>query len=224
MTVAATFGQETKLQEDLALKYLVQLPSEKSAHPPVIILLHGYGSDERDLFGLRNDFPKNYLVVSARAPYPVSGAGYQWYDMNASADKRNAEVTSDRHLVRQFITQVTAKYKADTKSVYLMGFSQGAIMSYEVGLTDPELLKGIGVLSGKILPPLKPLVKNTPALKPLRIFISHGTKDDRIPFDDGRSASDFLKGMGLKPEFHQYAGMGHTISNDVLADLMKWLK
>jgi phospholipase/carboxylesterase len=226
-TMAAAFNalaQDAKLQEDLSLKYLVQLPSDKSAHPPVIILLHGYGSDERDLFTLRNNFPKNYLIVSARAPYPVSGAGYQWYDMSGGVNKRNKEVDNDRLLIKQFITQVTGKYKADTKSVYLLGFSQGAIMSYEVGLTGPEKLKGIGVLSGKILPPLKPLIKSTPALKQLKIFIAHGTKDDRIPFDDGRSASDYLKGLGLKPEFHQYPGMAHAISNDVLSDLLKWLK
>ena len=71
-----SLAQLPTLQEDLALKYLVQLPVQKSVHPPVIILLHGYGSDERDLFELRNFFPKNYIIISARAPYALPQAGY----------------------------------------------------------------------------------------------------------------------------------------------------
>src|SRR5277367_1789279 len=71
-------AQQATLQEGLALKYLVRLPAQRSAHPPVIILLHGYGSDEKDLFELRNLFPENYLIIAARAPYTLPHGGYQW--------------------------------------------------------------------------------------------------------------------------------------------------
>ena len=97
-------------------------------------------------------------------------------------------------------------------------------MSYQVGLTAPAMLRGIGVLSGTIYPSLKPLIKKTAALKQLKIFISHGNVDERISFADGKAASDYITHLGLTPEFHRYAGMGHTISKDVLFDLTAWLK
>ena len=221
------FAQETGLQEGLALKYLVHLPTEKTAHPPVIILLHGYGSDEKDLLGLCSFFPKNYLIISARAPYPLPGGGYEWYEMTEVKglhDGDAAQLANSMDLVKKFIPQIIAKYKTDPKLVYLMGFSQGAIMSYRVGLTAPTMLRGIGVLSGTIYPSLKPMIKMTPALKQLRIFIAHGNADNRISFEDGSRAFDYLTSIGLTPDFHSYEGMGHTISKEVMADLVKWLK
>ncbi len=219
-------AQNATLQEGLALKYLVQLPTEKSAHPPMIVLLHGYGSDEKDLFALRTFIPKNYLIISARAPYPLPGGGYEWYEMtdvNGVHDGNASQLANSKSLIEKFIKEVTSAYHADPARVCLMGFSQGAIMSYRVGLTSPSLLKGIGVLSGTIYPSLKPMVKNTAALKHLGIFIAHGTADERISFADGKAASDYLKSLGLKPDFHAYPEMGHTISRDVLSDLVKWL-
>lgn len=221
-------AQQPALQEDLALKYLMQLPAETSKHAPVIILLHGYGSNEKDLFDLRSFFPKNYIVISVRAPYSLStGGGYQWYEsatINGKRDGKKDQLDNSRQLITTLITQVVKKYKADAKNVYVMGFSQGAIMSYQVGLTDPAAVKGIGVLSGTIFNSLKPMVKASPELNRLRIFISHGTADERIPFNDGKAASDYLKSIGLKPEFHAYDGMGHQINKEVLKDLLAWLK
>ena len=97
-------------------------------------------------------------------------------------------------------------------------------MSYQVGLTSPDKVKGIAPLSGMIFPSLKPMVKNYQALKQLMIFSAHGTADNRIPFADGKAAVDYLKSIGLKPEFHEYPGMAHTISNEVIVDLLKWIK
>jgi len=214
------------LQEGIALKYLVQMPTEKSAHPPMVVLLHGYGSDEKDLFALRTFCPKNDVIVSARAPYPIQGGGYKWYEMtnvNGVHDGNASQLANSRALIDKFITQVSSAYHADPARIYLMGFSQGAIMSYRVGLTNPALLKGIGVLSGTIYPSLKPMVKNNRALKQLSIFIAHGEADERISFADGKAANEYLKTLGLKPSFHSYAEMGHTISRDVLADLIQWL-
>lgn len=221
-------AQETGvLQQDLALKYLAQLPKNGAQHSPVIILLHGYGSDEKDMFGLRSALPARYLIVAARAPYPLPYGGYEWYEsatVNGHPDGDTAQLARSRKLIRQFINQIVIKYKANAKNVYVAGFSQGAIMSYQVGLTAPGAIKGIAPLSGKIFESLKPLVKPNSALKQLRIFVAHGTADDRIPYKEGKAAVDYLRSIGLKPEFHAYAGMGHDINNNVLTDFLKWLQ
>ncbi len=225
--VGTKASAQTGLQDGLALKYLVQLPAEKSAHPPILILLHGYGSDEKDLFELRNFMPKNFIIVSARAPYELSGGGYQWYEMtniNGVHDGKPAELANSRKLIEEFISQVTTNYSADPKHVFLSGFSQGGIMSYQVGLTHPSLLRGIAVLSGTIYPSLKPLVKHGESLRKLKVFVSHGSNDERISYTSGKAACDYTKTLGLNPEFHSYPEMGHSISKDVLTDLVKWLK
>ncbi|MCD6010911.1 MAG: phospholipase/carboxylesterase [Flavipsychrobacter sp.] len=212
-----------QLQQDLALKYVVQQPTEKTAKTPVIILLHGYGSNEGDLFELRNVFPRKYLIISARAPYPVGTQGYQWFDLRKGDGY--TEISYSRDLVLKLITQIVDNYKADPKQVYIMGFSQGAMMSYDIGLLNPDKVKGIAPLSGRLFAHLQQKIRSaTPQLKQLKIFIAHGTADDRIKFAEGKAANEYLKNIGLKPEFHEYPGMGHSISNDVLKDLVKWLQ
>jgi len=227
--VSRSMAQQATLQEDLALKYLVQLPAEKpekAQRMPVIILLHGYGSDEKDLFDLRNFFPKNYLIVSVRAPYALSAGGYQWYEgttADGQRDGKKDQLDNSRTLIMKFESEVVKKYKADAKNVYLIGFSQGAIMSYEAGLTNPGVIRGIGVLSGMIFNSLRGQIRNTPTLKQLKIFISHGTDDQRIAYSEAKTANDYLKVLGLKPDFHTYDGMGHQINKEVLKDLLAWL-
>lgn len=228
MVVLRVAAQEEVLQEGLALKYLVHQPTEKSKKTPVIVLLHGYGADEKDLFSLYSKFPGNYLVVSARAPYKlINGQGYQWYEIpsgKAAHVPKKEQVALSRETIAKFIGQVVEKYSADAKKVYLIGFSQGAIMSYEVALTTPGKVKGIAALSGRLIPDVKKNIPPDGVAKKLRIFIAHGTTDERISFADGRAAVEFLVGQGIEPEFHEYKGMGHTISNDELRDLVKWLK
>ncbi|MBX2907920.1 MAG: dienelactone hydrolase family protein [Taibaiella sp.] len=221
-------GASAQLQTDLSLKYLVQQPGKASAHPPVIILLHGYGSNEEDLFGLRVALPANYLIASVRAPLKADVGGYQWFEreiVNGKYTGKKEHLDQSRKTILKFIGEFTKKYRADPSSVYLAGFSQGAMMSYEAGLTSPANIKGIAVLSGKMPESLIPLINTKdPALKRLRIFISHGTADSRLPFSDGFAAKEQLVKMGFTPEFHSYQGMDHSITNEVMTDLLKWLK
>jgi len=220
-------AQKSEIIDGLSLKYLVQLPAEKSAKPPIIILLHGYGSNEKDLFELRSFFSKKYIVIAARAPYSVDNGGYQWFEreiVNGKYSGKKEHLESSRLTILKFIAQVVNKYGADPSCVYLMGFSQGAMMSYEVGLTSPASVKGIGVLSGRMPESLIPQIKKTASLSALKIFISHGTSDTKLSYADGKAAYDYLLTLGLNPEFHTYEGMDHAISNDVITDLLKWLK
>lgn len=215
------------LQNDLALKYLVQQPAKVNGDTKLIILLHGYGSNEADLFGLKDVLPKNSIIVAARAPYTIQNGAYQWYELKEVNGKREGnvdQIEKSRELVSKFISQVSAKYKMAARQVYLSGFSQGAMMSYATGLTEPAKLRGIAPLSGKMYAAMKAKVKADNATKSLRIFVAHGTADKMIPYADGKDAVTFLQVLGLKPEFHTYEGMEHTINNNVLADLNKWLE
>lgn len=217
--LCAGLKAQSPLQQDLPLKYLVQKPAITTPRPPVIILLHGYGSNEADLFGLKDNLPKNFLVVSPRAPFPVAGGAYQWY----RKETINNDLKSSGTTIKSFITAIVKKYHADADRVYLSGFSQGAMMSYEVGLNSPELLKGIAPLSGMIVESMKPATPPSAALKKLRIFVGHGDADNRIPYTKAVDAVTYLKTLQLSPEFHTYKGMQHSISEEELKDWVRWL-
>jgi phospholipase/carboxylesterase len=222
------FGQSSafsQLHDDLSLKYLVRQPQANTKSMPVIILLHGYGSNEADLFELEKGFPADFLVVSARAPQAIGKDAYQWYALSqAGGQAKEADLVAGRELIVRFVREIVARYHADPKQVYLSGFSQGAIMSYEAGLMYSGLFKGIAPLSGRIYPSLKASVHPTPALKQLRIFVGHGDKDQRIPYSDATAAVSYLQSIGLSPVFKTYPGMGHSISAAEMQDLVQWLQ
>ncbi|MBC7539644.1 MAG: alpha/beta hydrolase [Bacteriovorax sp.] len=214
---------ETKIQTDLPLKYLSQ-SSPNSAGKPMIIFLHGLGSDEADLFELKNEFPQDYTFISVRAPLDFFN-GYQWYqksDMASEAIQAN-DVRSSTKLILEFIPAAIKKYQTDSSKVILIGFSQGGIMNYEIGLNHPEAVRGIASLSGKILPSTKVKINVQLDLKKINIFIGHGTHDDVVPFAESVTASELLGKISTTMEFHSYDRLGHSINMTELADLKNWV-
>lgn len=224
MMTTTAYGQ-SGLHSDMALRYLVREPEIKSARPPAVILLHGIGSDEADLFSLAGQFPPEYLVISARAPYSRP-PGYAWFEATFAPDKtivNEQQAEQSRQTIIEFINQVKKRYNVDEHRVYLCGFSQGAIMSYCVALTRPDLVLGIGILSGRLLEQVKPMIAPKDKLAKLKIFIGHGNADNVIKVQQARDADDYLKKCGLAPEYKEY-NEGHAISREELADLIKWMK
>ena len=110
----------------------------------------------------------------------------------------------------------------DDQRVYLCGFSQGAIMSYAVGLTNPELIQGIAAMSGRILEEVKPLIASNEKLKHLNVFISHGISDGVLTIQYVREAATFLELLNLNPSYQEYPA-GHTINDEMFRDLVNWL-
>lgn len=208
-----------------SLQYLVRQPKTKTAKPPLIILLHGVGSNETDLFSLADQLPDNFLVISARAPYTIDKDRYGWYELGHTAgapvaNKEQAE--KSRKMILAFIDELKAKYAYDASQVYLCGFSQGAIMSYSVGLTRPDKIKGIMVLSGRLLEEVKPAITKSEQLKGLHVFISHGTNDNILGIHYAREAKAYLDKLGIRPTYKEYTDV-HTINRDMLGDMVSWL-
>jgi phospholipase/carboxylesterase len=213
------------LQTDLPLSYVAQINSDAKDRP-LVIFMHGYGSNELDLFGINYALSKDYNYLSVRAPVSLGEDRYQWFTKNPqSADYDGVTVDLKRsgESLSQFIEQATQKYHTQASKVFLVGFSQGAMMTYEVALRHPQQVGGIAALSGKVLPVLKSELKPDPALKDLQVFIGHGNADPRVPYSGATEANSYLKALGLKPELHAYAGVGHTISQEEVGDLKVWL-
>lgn len=212
------------LQTDLALSYLIKTPEQGSDNARAIILLHGVGSNEQDLFGLASQLPKDVYVIAPRGPLVVGANRYAWYNVDFSSGHPtiNAEQeTASRELIRNFIQEVKEKYSID--ELYLGGFSQGAIMSHSIGLIHPDEVKGIISFSGRVLQEIRPLVQNDKHLHHLKVFLSHGVQDNTLPIHFAREAKEYLETLGVQLSYHEYP-IGHQLSSEVLRDLNAWMK
>ena len=209
------------------LTYSVFSANAATKGKPLLVVMHGFGANENDLFDLAKKVAPQCVIVSLRAPIQVSPNGFCWYNIERLPAKQlkydYAHVAESRNKVQSFISQFCKSTLADSNNIYLMGFSQGAMMSYELLLKSNVNIKGILALSGRLInesytPPLK--VKN---LKQKNIFLAHGTSDEIIDFSEFTKASAFFTQQGVTQLALKTYPIGHTIGNDEVSDIKNWL-
>ena len=102
----------------MSLQYLVRKPKKVSENPPLLILLHGYGSNKEDLFSFAEELPDDFLIISAQAPHEIGFEGYAWYAINFDAmnvkfsDLEQAKESID--IIAKFIDEIQQKYQTNT--------------------------------------------------------------------------------------------------------------
>lgn len=211
---------------ELSLYHLVREPKIKQEKNPLLLLLHGYGSNEEDLFSFAAQLPDEYFIVSARAPYSLPPYGNAWYaitfdsDMNKFSDDKQA--IESRDLIVKFIDEIIEAYPIDKDNVTLIGFSQGTILSYAVALTYPEKISRVIALSGYLNMDIVGKSLHAEDISKIKFFISHGIVDQVIPVEWARKAPEFLKNLGLDVEYHEY-NAGHGVAPQNFYDLVSWL-
>ena len=209
------------------LHYLVQEPKVKHDKNPLLLLLHGYGSNEEDLFSFAPELPDDSYVISVRAPYDLQPYGHAWYAIHFDADENkfsdNEQAKKSVEIIASFIDEITKQYPIDSKNVTLIGFSQGAILSYATALTYPEKISKVVALSGYFNQEILPEVIDTKAISHLKFFVSHGSVDQVIPVDWARKAKPALENLGLEVEYQEYP-IGHGVSPKNFYDFKNWLQ
>ena len=206
------------------LHYVVREPKTKTEHPPLLILLHGYGSNELDLFSFADELPDELLIISARAPYEMGAGAYAWYAINFDnnngkfSDLEQARISIEK--ISSFIDDIKAKYKTDPNNTFLLGFSQGAILSYALSFNHPNKVQHVLALSGYLNEELLPkdLSKNVKT----DYYISHGTVDQVLSVAWARKAPLFLEKAGLAHEYSEYP-VGHGVAPQNFFSLKKWI-
>lgn len=214
---------ESFVTEGYDFQYLVRQPAAKSIKQKAIILLHGVGGNEQDIFSLKLHLPKDWVYICPRGPYVLGEGIFAWYEVDSTSGKPVISVEEEeqsRQKLVKFITQVKETYMLD--EIYLGGFSQGGIMSYTVGLLHPELVNGLVILSSRMLPEITPLVAKKPAHEKLRVFVAHGTLDASMSVSWAREARELLQNLGVQLSYHEYV-LGHQINKKILKDLVEWL-
>ena len=207
------------------LDYRIRRPLKEGGKTPILFLLHGYGSHEEDLYSFSNYLPEKYLIISLRAPLTLGFGGYAWYSIhfNEQQDKwsDDAEAKRAQEIILYNIDYHLEQFKLEGQKVSLLGFSQGAILSWAVGLSHPERIDKIIALSGYVNEDIFGYAKE--GLDQLRIFSSHGTEDPTLPVDWARKGIALVEKKDLKVEYKEYPA-GHSINPENFADLLAWLK
>lgn len=189
---------------------------KKSERKPVLVLLHGRGADEHDLFGIKEMFPPEYEITSLRAPFEFDWGGFTWFEMFENGSVNETSFQQSRAEAMDSLSLLKKE------NLILLGFSMGAIMSYALALTAPKLCKGIACLSGFAPKELQSRYKLR-ELQELRIFISHGINDPVIPIDMARETKEMLSHSNGIVSYHEYA-MGHEINAECMKDVRLWLE
>lgn len=207
------------------LHYITR-PSNLKENAPLLIMCHGYGSDENDLFSFASELPKELFVISLRAPYTMQPYGNAWYAINFDAVKGkwsdNEQAKQSVNLISEFIDYAFKTYAVNSKNVTLLGFSQGTILSYAVALNYPKKVKNVIALSGYINEDILPKTINESDVSHLNFFCSHGSADQVIPADWARKAPEFLKALKINHVYSEYP-VGHGVAPQNFFDLKNWL-
>ena len=213
------------MDTDQVLDYRVRRPLKESDTIPVLFLLHGYGSHEEDLFSFANYLPEEYLIISLRAPLSLSFGGYAWYSIhfNEQQDKwsDDAEAKKTQEIILYNIDYHLEQFKLKGQKVSLLGFSQGAILSWAVGLSHPERIDKLIALSGYVNEDIFSYAEK--GLDQLRIFSSHGTQDPTLPIEWARKGIALVEKKEISLAYKEYP-QGHGINQDNFNDLLSWLK
>jgi phospholipase/carboxylesterase len=183
------------------------------------------GSNERDLLSFADRLDPRFQVVSVRGPIVRGPESFAWFDVRFLPEGfaiNPEQLRQSRDRLLEFIPAAVAAYGADPERVYLLGFSQGAIMSFTTLLSEPGPIAGIAAMSGRIPPEVRPWIAPTDQLAGAPIFMAHGTFDDVIAVSYAHNALELLRTLPVELTYREYP-MPHTIGPDALRDMRTWL-
>ncbi|MGH9633052.1 MAG: alpha/beta hydrolase, partial [Bryobacteraceae bacterium] len=184
------------------------------------------GSNEQDLMGLAPELDRRFFVVSVRAPITLQAGAYAWFHVQFTPNGfliEPSEAEESRQALLKFVDEAVEEYGLDPNRVYLMGFSQGCIISLSAALTMPKKFAGVVAMSGRILPDIVAKIAGRDETKGLPVLLLHGTEDTVIPISHGRNSREILEDKMVDLEYHEYR-MGHYVSPESMFDIKEWLR
>ncbi len=194
---------------------------EEGKKYPVVFMLHGMGSNERDLPPLLDGFEEEMFIFSLRAPINQP-PGYAWFTFQTIGSPDRETVNNALHSLENFITYAEEKYPIDSEKIFLLGFSQGSIVSMSYAIQNYGRIKGVVALSGYI-PPFIKEEHGTKTFEKLNLFVSHGIQDPVLPYQLATDSHAFLEKTKANVTFKSYQA-GHYVTEENYIDLRTWLK
>jgi phospholipase/carboxylesterase len=191
---------------------------------PLVILMHGLGSDEQDLLGLGAELSDSATICALRAPHHYEMGGYSWFPVEWDASGIRVDQDAAKNSLETLLkTLEHLPHRLDIKpsKVIIGGFSQGAMMALGVIMRTAAQYSGALILSGASIPDFMPETPES-GLSTLPVFVEHGIQDPVLPIEMGRGVKKALEALNVPLEYHEYP-MQHEVSYASLRDARKWL-
>ena len=207
----------------MRLQRLVRPSTAPPGEQHLLVLLHGLGSDEKDLFSFSSQLDSRLVVVSLRAPGKHLYGGYRWFDLDIRGGKAECDIreaTANLEILKEEGAQLQVEHSIAAERTIWGGFSQGAIMTLALGLARPDLMGGLLLLSGATLPELTP--KTSPGFEGMQVLVQHGLYDTTLPLALGRQVAEACTRFGGVTQYMEYP-MGHGVSQESLNGVDEWL-
>ncbi len=214
---------DTKLS--LPLEYLFKAAAGNAPHKKLLILMHGIGSNEADLFGLTPYIPTDFHVLSIRGPVSLGGSAFAWFAVQFTPTGRIVDEEQEarsRGILADTISLASTQLGVATDDVIVGGFSQGAIMSVSMLLTKPQLFSAAMALHGRFMPQINSAIPAASEFAGKRIWVSGGTDDNVVAFSESATIRDRALALGIDVTFREYPG-AHEIRPAELNDAVEWL-
>ncbi len=208
----------------LSLQHIAKIP-DSSSQPttgyPTILALHGRGSNENDLIGLAPHVPQNFMWVSPRGTFALGPDSFEWFQITQIGKPDPVRLANALNTIDTFINEIFENYPVDKNKFYLLGFSQGSIISMSYALTKPQRVTGIIAQSGYI-PHESGLTINKAGVKNKPFILTHGIQDPLIPVEWARRSQKTLIDLETQVEYHEF-NMAHNVSQEALSTINTWL-
>lgn len=211
----------------------IEIPSD-DPNALVVVCLHGYGADMRDLAPLAQELETKRPIawIFPDAPEVLDWGGRAWFPIDVAAFEEAQRTGNARDLslreppglewAREELQRFIAALDVPWERIVLMGFSQGAMLAVDLALRAERAPAGVAILSGTLVDKAK-TAELAPAKKGLPFFQSHGSVDPILGFAQARALEKVLVEAGWKGQLRRFEG-GHAIPQETLEGLKSWLE
>ena len=211
----------------LPLTFLQRPAAATTPRPWLLVLMHGVGSNEQDLFSLAPQIPDRFHVLSLRAPFRMGPGSHAWFDFsiepNGERTINEEQESQSRALVAQAVESAAEQLGIPPERVVVGGFSQGGIMALSLLLTQPALMQAAMVWHGRLLAQVAPQAAPPDALRGKQMWLSHGTHDNVIPLAHAQAIAHHMAPLPVTLAYHEFPG-AHEIRPSELAATVTWLE
>ena len=202
-------------------------PDQDNKINNAVILLHGYGGDGKDISMLTLNWKRFlpntvFLCPNGHEKCAINQSGFQWFDLSKDDPKYIIEQSlKAEQIIKKYINEVKELYKLNNSQICLSGFSQGCMMSINIGLTSDENFNCVVGFSGKIIDKDN-LVKRISSTT--KMLLLHGDKDAVVPSSNLLDAKDFLLRNKIEVETNMISDCDHHIPIKASSIALSYLK
>jgi phospholipase/carboxylesterase len=232
--------KENNFNLESVLNYISHGETKNPKH--LMIFLHGYGSNKENLISLAYNFCNclpDSLFISPDAPFSLADDlvgsnffdyGKKWFSIirddktfESSFKKSASEIKKSNQILSSFIDELLKKFNLKNRQLFLLGFSQGAMMSIYQSLSRKEEIGGVVAYSGKVILPTSLGEYGQNILSKPYIALFHGKKDQVVTFDNFLESKDLLTKLGAPFEAHEFENLEHQIINEEIEITKKFI-